>query len=387
MAYKTYHARLLVDGNTSYETEQPLTTTDQPYADNLYRSLLSVYNRAGSDAVVRIDSLRWAGHLRGAENTRHYLGRQSSTAYLLAPVISSPVTVTALSDSAATLNANVVVANNDGTFNGTATNLLPFFHYGQLPNSNLAGRSFGVIDGLRKSLVQNHSNASAQPYVIREGESFIFLLSNVVMASRCVVAFRHSGVVYEANFEPEKTSHTQNTSTVGLRFSIRNLTGSGSNVDILSVDAIDEMSNQDLLPVVSNVNLIDDQVEGSDITTTAHDTASGACPALIELKTGARTLRVGGKRGAWVSSPQITRHTTMTQFMYSDASWAGFLNVRHFKGEVLDKALVLREGEGVAVIPMLPAVRYTGEWNVTFSVDSGSGGGGNTYPRSRITNA
>lgn len=325
---------------------------------------------------------------KAAENNRITLRRHNSTSFTNSPTISEPVTTVALSNLSTSLSANVSVAYSNAYIAGTVTTLFDGIVYSQLQTTigHLHGRSWGNLGNSRqrKSVSAWHNNASTQSFIIREGESFAVWMNTIPYSARMVLTFRHAGVVYQSSALVTPFMHAI-TGAYYPSFNIRNLTGSGSNVEVLAVDFITEFFVSGW-PLTS-FELIDDHSGGTTLAAVANDSASGALPSGIELKQGALTLRGGFKRsGAWITRPWLSQNFPIMPWLFPQLTWAPLSIKRNYR-KMYDKKVVLREGEGVAMLLRNGVAWCYGDWLLTFSVSAAAAGGGNTYSRGRVVNS
>ena len=381
MSALSYSCRLLTNGAKNFSTEQALTVTDQPYSGGMHLAEFSIFNRPGSGRVVTLEGVEFDGYNRMASNNQHGMYRFNSTTWTQAPKNPDAVTIKALGQATTSLSANVDCGSGNGQMGGTPTGLSYFYHHPQLRTADIGplfGRSFGKTSGAggcegRKSAVMYHDSAATQAYIIREGESFIITFGSAPTAARVNVIFRHAGVVYEMSTVARGDKAHLNVAGGDLdEVYIRNLTGSGSNVEILSVDVIDELAGMPTPVITAHLELIDEHSGGDAIVPVALDSANGSLPSGIELRTGALTLRGGSKKGGWITRPYLQRTTAISQGLFRDLTWAPVGLSRHLRKKCNGR-VVLREGEGAALLYRLPSAAAVGEWlvNFTLALDDG----------------
>lgn len=372
----------------SYEAFSAAGTINQPYLEHI--AVLGIYNQIESDCVTRIKKIE-INELSGRTTTIPNAIRMMRTT---AQSGGQSITPVKHDTNDASLPSQIAIAKNP--YSVTTTGV----EFRRLKGANrhavataLTGFAAMRLGDLKNSLSNNNLytvyEAETQGATLREGEGIALVTDNTSPPN----------FPYEISCKINVGSVTHNINTVVYNsalpclFGIHN--GSGSGV-VLTVSRIElsEIRTTDILPQFT-IETISGIYGGTDITPIKLDTSNTTIPSGLKLVSNCTVQQANIDSATAVRSRNSgdlpLRRVVRPPFGVSPALASGILTLQNRKHIVFDFStivdsdggLVLREGQGLAIINRPNASGYANyEVIVHFTnayTPAGGGGSGGAF--------
>lgn len=366
----------------SFSMELPNTAvTGHPYLS--HTAPLALFNPTGSGKIVKIKKA-----------TIHPLLAQTSGgpfAYELQPITAHTVSqdviaATSMDSNNAALPSQVVLCRSPGAVTTSGGPLDSMFKNSISTNmSRTSGTIYAISPWSHWLARQDAGTAEKQRITLREGQGLSLRLTN--NAAYAMASYRMTLVV---RVVATGACHTYSFDARNIGYPVWSLmNGSGSGVVLEVVSFSDIENGTDELPVWA-LEPIDglDSATGDAMTPTPMD-STASIGSVFARKNAAYQMK-GAKSGALISVPH--EHWQVPSLVGIGPNFANLSGVTaryapvNPRGSEFD--IVLREGDGIAFTKKNASALDANTMALTFTVESASvGGGGNTYSRSRVTNA
>lgn len=363
-----------------------------------HASVLAIHNEHGSDRIVRVVDLQIleaVARTAGAALTSWTLERITalSGGRALTPIKMDsdssdlPAQVSLVREPGSVTTAGVLRRGVKGQLLGTARS----------PQFARWAKGGGFLGALNATTVYDmrDGGAGSQAHVLREGQGVV-LATGAAAGNPYRVQVR-AWISVDGTGACHLVSTVLNMGAGPNPLAIFNGSGSGVVLHLARVE-VEELYTDDAIPLLT-VETISGLRDGHALAPVPMDTGNAALPAGVMVRRGAGVVQagpdglVGSRQRAGGNLP--LRRAVLAPLGVGVALASGALNLglnrRHQALGGRDSSvsqLVLREGEGLAVLQRANASGLgEHELVLTFTVeDVSSGGGGNTYSRSRVVN-
>jgi len=376
------------DGLASYEAFSLINSATNMYLD--HGAILALFNEYNSDSVVRIKRIEINELVARTTTTPTKLSLNRITALTGGETI-SPIKMDSVS---ADLPSQVSIVKNAGSVTNTGVQYRDQLGFQNLSIAALRGLAtplFGsgmghnAISAFSNGLLYSLHDANVQGIVLREGQGISLNTSSVAPQNYPLEISFYVNNGSACYLVREVVNRSANPSLMAI------LNGSGSGV-VLTVGRIQitQIKTDDILPMFT-VETITGTYEGQDISVVKMDSLNEDIPAGVKVKKNCTVTQVnadaslGGRKKE--SGDLALRRRASSPFGVSPALASGiipFMNKRQavfdFSPTVdTDGGLVLREGEGIAIMQR-PNASAWGNYEVLVYFTNVYSPGGGVYP-------
>jgi len=389
MAESFYLRHETSESVATYEAFAAAGSTNQPYIEHI--AVLGIYNQVESDCVTRIKTIE-INEISGRTTTI-----PNAIRFIRTTAQSGGETITPIqhdtNDTA--LPSQVLIAKNPYSVTTTGDAFRRINGHNKLStatavNPFITARIGGLKSPLSHTNVITNYESTTQAITLREGEGVAFITD----------ATSPPNFPYEISCKINVGSSTHNINTVVYNSALTNLfgihNGSGSGVVVvISRLEISEIRTVDILPMFT-IETISGIYGGKDLTPAMLDTSNTAIPSGLKLRKDCTVQQASIDSAtalrSRVSGDLPLRRLVRPTFGIAPALASAFaFNTKKHKvfdfSTAIDSdgGLVLREGEGLAVLNRPNAsgyalyeiiVHFT---NVYTPPSGGSGGGSFTF--------
>lgn len=414
MSRPTYSARMRLSSEDNFMVEPPFTATaGHPYY--VGPAAMAVFNQPGSGKVVYVESMN-VKPLATGQNVANFVVLQKCSAASGGELLTFGKNDDAFPDLPSQVEARTFPGSVTVTGSSAIRRLmLQARWHATAALATLSARATGSsAAGFDSSEVASHTDATAQPYVLREGEGLVLTNGN---------DHSHMGYALSLLVKDATNNRTYRVrdlidplgATDGHVFSLLNGSGSGIVLEVHRIQLRETGSYEVPMGTWELIEALDDDAEALPPSTVLPHDSSLPLDAAVLVKANTRAIKAGFRSGGLITLPMFHR-AQLTEPPFGAGVTGLQLGRRgRFAKDMVthgETKLALREGCGIALFMRNSSSLFVHEAQITFSVAdvipavgdvrvdtvygmdqeltgtlSPGGGGGNTYSRARVVNA
>lgn len=364
----TYQVSTPTDGLV-WSQEMPSTAvTGHPYLTHV--AALAIFNPTGSSRVVEVQSVGISPLVERTATVQTQMGVTRITA----ATGGDAITAVPLDSSNTALPSQVVVAGNPATITTSGTVIS---RVAITPQQNVVR----ALAGLRQSgggrfdmgrLYGAQPHTDAQRITLREGQGVAVTMQDA--------AFTPVEIEWSVTFRVAATGATWtatgwDTTCTLPAFSLMNGSGSGVVLEIVNISVWE--AGEDALPQFS-IEAIDAINNGATLTPVSFDTTNTAL-GTVTARANTTVLSAGAKYGALIVTPRRRAVAGVAQGRgpgLAVMNIEGIAPVSVFASPASGLGMVVREGEGLAIIQRNTGKLGRFDLAMTFTVAEAASGAG-----------